>query len=87
MFKIYTVFSSRLIYRVVLIYRRCTASAFFHDVFVAEVSGKRRTNHPAVLATVPLHQHVALQPASAGTTPDAVHPSLGSEAASETQPH
>lgn len=36
------------------------------DVAVAAVPRQRRSDHPALLATLPLHQHVALQQAGDG---------------------
>lgn len=57
------------------------------DVVAAAVPGQRCPDHPALLAALPLHQHVALQQAGDGHRFRAVLPLLGGHPAPAAQPH
>lgn len=57
------------------------------DVAAAAVPRQRRPDHPALLATLPLHQHVALQQAGDRHRLGPVLPLLGRHPASAAQPH
>lgn len=57
------------------------------DVATAAVSSQRRSDHPALLAALPLHQHVALQQAGDGHRVGAVLSLLGGHPPAAAQPH
>lgn len=67
--------------------RGCPAHPDGGDVATAAVSGQRRADHPALLAALPLHQHVAVQQAGDGHRVRAVLPLLGGHPPSAAQPH
>lgn len=57
------------------------------DVVTAAVSGQRRSDHPALLAALSLHQHVALQQAGDRHRFGAVLSLLGGHPPAAAQPH
>lgn len=67
--------------------RGCPAHSDGGDVLTAAVSGQRRSDHPALLAALPLHQHVALQQAGDGHGFGPVLSLLGGHPPTAAQPH
>lgn len=53
----------------------------------APLQSQRRPHHPALLAALPLHQHVALQQAGDGHGVRALLPLLGGHTPAAAQPH
>lgn len=67
--------------------RGCPAHSDGGDVLTAAVSGQCRSDHPALLTALPLHQHVALQQAGDGHGFGPVLSLLGGHSPTAAQPH